>query len=130
MCKICEFKRSLKNHESSPWRTGNYKSRLVFDATKIRSDCCELNWFIMSYTEHCFRPVRSARISFCPCCGEKLPEKDENLLKEAKRNEWWIEEAIDKAIEEGMRSLRMSGSEYVLDVITSFEEVVRKYFDS
>lgn len=36
----------------------------------------------------------------------------------------------DKAIEEGMRTLRMSGSEYVLDGITSFAEVVRISFDS
>ena len=36
----------------------------------------------------------------------------------------------DKAIEEGMRTLRMSGSEYVLDGTTSFAEVVRISFDS
>lgn len=35
----------------------------------------------------------------------------------------------DKAIEEGMRTLRMSGSEYVLDGTTSFAEVVRISFD-
>ncbi len=36
----------------------------------------------------------------------------------------------DKAIKEGMRTLRMSGSEYVLDGTTSFAEVVRISFDS
>lgn len=36
----------------------------------------------------------------------------------------------EKAIEEGMRTLRMSGSEYVLDGTTSFAEVVRISFDS
>ncbi len=36
----------------------------------------------------------------------------------------------DKAIEEGMRTLRMSGSAYVLDGTTSFAEVVRISFDS
>ncbi len=36
----------------------------------------------------------------------------------------------DKAIEEGMRTLRMSGSQYVLDGTTSFAEVVRISFDS
>lgn len=36
----------------------------------------------------------------------------------------------EKAIEEGMRTLRMSGSEYVLDGTTSFSEVVRISFDS
>lgn len=36
----------------------------------------------------------------------------------------------DKAIEEGMRTLRMSGSGYVLDGTTSFTEVVRISFDS
>lgn len=36
----------------------------------------------------------------------------------------------DKAIEEGMRTLRMSGSGYVLDGTTSFQEVVRISFDS
>lgn len=36
----------------------------------------------------------------------------------------------DKAIEEGMRTLRMSGSEYVLDGTTSFAEVLRISFDS
>ena len=35
-----------------------------------------------------------------------------------------------KAIEEGMRTLRMSGSEYVLDGTTSFAEVVRISFDA
>ncbi len=36
----------------------------------------------------------------------------------------------EKAIEEGMRTLRMSGSEYVLEGITSYSEVVRISFDS
>ena len=36
----------------------------------------------------------------------------------------------DKAIKEGMRTLRMSGSEYVLDGTTPFAEVVRISFDS
>lgn len=36
----------------------------------------------------------------------------------------------EKAIEEGMRTLRMSGSGYVLDGTTSFAEVVRISFDS
>ncbi len=36
----------------------------------------------------------------------------------------------EKAIEEGMRTLRMSGSGYVLDGTTSFSEVVRISFDS
>ncbi len=36
----------------------------------------------------------------------------------------------EKAMEEGMRTLRMSGSEYVLDGTTSFSEVVRISFDS
>lgn len=36
----------------------------------------------------------------------------------------------EKAIEEGMRTLRMSGSEYVLDGTTSYSEVVRISFDS
>jgi type IV pilus assembly protein PilB len=36
----------------------------------------------------------------------------------------------DKAIEEGMRTLRMSGSEYVLDGTTSYAEAVRISFDS
>ncbi len=36
----------------------------------------------------------------------------------------------EKAIEEGMRTLRMSGSEYVLDGTTSFAEVVRISFDA
>lgn len=36
----------------------------------------------------------------------------------------------EKAIEEGMRTLRMSGSEYVLEGITSFSEAVRISFDS
>ena len=36
----------------------------------------------------------------------------------------------DKAIEEGMRTLRMSGSEYVLEGITSYSEAVRISFDS
>lgn len=36
----------------------------------------------------------------------------------------------DKAIEEGMRTLRMSGSEYVLEGITSYAEAVRISFDS
>ncbi|MDE6364797.1 MAG: Flp pilus assembly complex ATPase component TadA [Lachnospiraceae bacterium] len=36
----------------------------------------------------------------------------------------------EKAIEEGMRTLRMSGSEYVLDGTTSFAEVMRISFDS
>lgn len=41
-----------------------------------------------------------------------------------------VEILKDKAIEEGMRTLRMSGSEYVLDGTTSFAEVVRISFDS
>lgn len=36
----------------------------------------------------------------------------------------------EKAIEEGMRTLRMSGSGYVLDGTTSFSEVMRISFDS
>jgi type IV pilus assembly protein PilB len=36
----------------------------------------------------------------------------------------------EKAIEEGMRTLRMSGSEYVIDGTTSFSEAVRISFDS
>ena len=36
----------------------------------------------------------------------------------------------EKAIEEGMRTLRMSGSEYVLEGITSYAEAVRISFDS
>jgi type IV pilus assembly protein PilB len=36
----------------------------------------------------------------------------------------------ERAMKEGMRTLRMSGSEYVLDGITSFAEAVRISFDS
>ena len=35
----------------------------------------------------------------------------------------------EKAMEEGMRTLRMSGSDYVLEGITSFAELVKISFD-
>lgn len=51
-------------------------------------------------------------------------------LKKMVANHEGAERLNEKAIEEGMRTLRMSGSEYVLDGTTSYSELLKIAFDT